>query len=182
MKRESRTVDRSHQVDSPSQRHLPLVGLLVDARAELMAFAVASGLRVLHAMLEDDRTAVCGLRPAGRGAVLVGVTTRQYHRSLELVGADVPTRGTSKSAVSRRFVAKTTAQLTAWRSTALDLVGLLIDGVHIGEHCIVLALGIDRTGANTRSASGTAPPRIPPSVRVFWPISTVVASAPIAVS
>src|SRR5882672_4180813 len=29
---------------------------------------------------------------------------------------------------------------------ALDLVGLLIDGVHIGEHCIVLALGIDRTG------------------------------------
>jgi len=62
MKRESRTVDRSHQVDSPSQRHLPLVDLLVDTRAELMELAVASGLKVLHAMLEDDRTAICGPR------------------------------------------------------------------------------------------------------------------------
>ncbi len=29
---------------------------------------------------------------------------------------------------------------------AVDLVGLLVDGVHIGEHCIVAALGIDHTG------------------------------------
>ena len=43
MKRESRTVDRSHQVDSSTQRHLPLVDLLVDMRAELMELAVASG-------------------------------------------------------------------------------------------------------------------------------------------
>ncbi len=28
----------------------------------------------------------------------------------------------------------------------IDLVALLIDGVHIGEHCILIALGIDRTG------------------------------------
>jgi hypothetical protein len=41
MKRESRTVDRSHQVDSPLQRHLPLVDLLVDARAELMDIVVS---------------------------------------------------------------------------------------------------------------------------------------------
>jgi hypothetical protein len=54
-------------------------------------------------------------------------------------------RGTSKSAVSRRFVAKTAAQLAA-AIDALDLVGLLVDGVHIGEHCIVVALGIDHVG------------------------------------
>ena len=30
---------------------------------------------------------------------------------------------------------------------ALDLVGLLIDGVHVGGHCIVVALGIDKMGA-----------------------------------
>ena len=81
--------------------------------------------------------------------MLIGVATRQYGRSLEPTGPDVQTRGTSKSAVSRRFVAKTAAQLTAWRSTALDaldLVALLIEGVHIGEHCIVVALGIDHTG------------------------------------
>jgi hypothetical protein len=66
MKRESRTVDRSHQVDSISQRHLPLVDLLVDTRAELMELAVASGLQVLTTMLEDDRTAICGPRYAHR--------------------------------------------------------------------------------------------------------------------
>src|SRR5204863_8434687 len=62
MKRESRTVDRSHQVDSATQRHLPLVDRLVDTRAELMELAVASGLKVLTTMLEVDRTAICGPR------------------------------------------------------------------------------------------------------------------------
>ena len=82
--------------------------------------------------------------------MLIGVATRQYARSLEPLGADVTTRGTSKSAVSRRVVAQTQAQLDAWRATpldALDLVGLLIDGVHVGGHCIVVALGIDKMGA-----------------------------------
>ena len=71
-------------------------------------------------------------------------------RSLDPLGAEIPTRGTSKSAVSRRFVAHTHAQLDAWRATPLDdldLAVLLIDGVHIGEHCIVVALGLDHTGA-----------------------------------
>ena len=57
---------------------------------------------------------------------------------------------TSKSAVSRRFVAQTQAQLDAWRATPLDdleLVALLIAGVHVGGHCIVVALGLDKTGA-----------------------------------
>lgn len=63
MKRKSRTVDRPGQVDSPRiQRHLPLVDLLVDTRVELMELAAASGLKVLHTMLEEDRTAVCGPR------------------------------------------------------------------------------------------------------------------------
>jgi putative transposase len=205
MKRESRTVDRAHQVDLPTQRHLPLVDLLIDTRAELMELAVASGLKVLTTMLEADRTALCGPRyqhqaeraasragrvcsevvlggrkvqirrprvraeghevalptfeafadtdPLNRRVVeqmLLGVATRQYGRSLEPTGPEIRMRGTSKSAVSRRFVAKTKSQLAAWRSTALDaldLVALLLDGVHIGEHCIVVALGIDQTGA-----------------------------------
>ena len=82
--------------------------------------------------------------------MLIGVATRQYGRSLEPLGADVRTRGTSKSAVSRRFVAQTQAQLDAWQATPLDdleLVALLIDGVHVGGHCIVVALGLDKTGA-----------------------------------
>ncbi len=77
--------------------------------------------------------------------MLVGVATRQYARSLEPLGPEMKSRGTSKSAVSRRFVARTTAQLAAWQSApldALDLVALLIDGVHLGDHCLIVALGI----------------------------------------
>ncbi len=81
--------------------------------------------------------------------MLVGIATRQYARSLEPVPSDVVSRGTSKSSVSRPFVAKTTAQLRAWQSTpldGLDLVALLLDGVHIGEHCLIVALGIAADG------------------------------------
>ena len=81
--------------------------------------------------------------------MLVGVATRRYARSLEPVPATVTSRGTSKSAVSRRFVAKTAAQLAAWQRApldALDLVGLLIDGVHVGDHCLIVALGIGADG------------------------------------
>lgn len=205
MKKQSRTVIRRGQSESQGQRHLPLVDILVDTQVELQELVVASGLKVLEAMLEEDRVAVCGPRYAHQPArqayraghapseavlggrkvairrprvrrdgqevalptmqacaatdplarrvveqMLVGVATRQYARSLEPLGADVATRGTSKSAVSRRFVAQTQAQLDAWRATPLDeldFVALLIDGVQVGGHCIVVALGIDTMGA-----------------------------------
>ena len=76
--------------------------------------------------------------------MLVGVATRQYARSLELMPSTVVTRGTSKSAVSRRFVAKTRAQLAAWQSASLeglDLVALVLEGVDVGEHCLIVAPG-----------------------------------------
>ena len=87
--------------------------------------------------------------------LLVGVSTRGYARSLEPLPADIPSRSVSKSTVSRRFVAKTAAQLAAWQATPLDeldLAGLLLDGVHIGEHCVVVALGIGVDG--TKHALG----------------------------
>jgi putative transposase len=199
----SRTA-RSIPQDDPPVRHLPLVDLLVDTRTELFELAMRSGLRVVTAMLEEDRTALCGPRyahqprryasragtvpsevvlggrkvaiqrprvrtaagevplptfqtmaqtdPLDRRVVeqmLVGVATRQYARSLEPIAADVESRGTSKSAVSRRFVAKTRAQLETWQAApldGLDLVGLLLDGVHVGEHCLIVALGIAADG------------------------------------
>lgn len=81
--------------------------------------------------------------------MLVGVATRQYARSLEPLGADITSHGTSKSAVSRRFVARTKVQLEAWQAQPLDalgLVGLLLDGVHVGEHCLIVALGLAADG------------------------------------
>jgi putative transposase len=51
--------------------------------------------------------------------------------------------------VSRRFVAATEtalAELLAADLSKLDLVGLMIDGVHFGEHTSVVALGIGIDG------------------------------------
>ena len=62
MKKQSHTVPRRRQSASPASRHLPLVDILIDAQAELQELVIASGLRVLEAMLEEDRAAVCGPR------------------------------------------------------------------------------------------------------------------------
>ena len=64
MKKQSRTVPHRRQSVSPTPRHLPLVDILIDTQAELQELVVASGLKVLEAMLEDDRVAVCGPRYA----------------------------------------------------------------------------------------------------------------------
>jgi putative transposase len=70
---------------------------------------------------------------------------------LEPVGARIEqaATATSKSAVSRRFVAATEtalAEMLAADLSGLDLVALMVDGVHFGEHCCVVALGIDIEG------------------------------------
>ena len=67
MKQQSRTVTRRRQSESPSVRHLPLVEILMDTEAELQELVVASGLKVLEAMLEEDRAA-CGPRYAHQAA------------------------------------------------------------------------------------------------------------------
>jgi transposase-like protein len=79
----------------------------------------------------------------------LGVATRKYARSLEPLPQSVETRGVSKSAVSRRFVALTTEKLSEWMSRALgalDIWGVFIDGIHFGEHVVLCALGVDGAG------------------------------------
>jgi transposase-like protein len=83
--------------------------------------------------------------------MLAGLSTRRYPAALEPVGArtEQAATATSKSAVSRRFVAQTEtalAQLLAADLSGLDLVALMIDGVHFGEHTCVVALGIGIDG------------------------------------
>ena len=68
MKQQSRTVPRRRQSVSPTPRHLPLVDILIETQAELQELVVASGLKVLEAMLEEDRAAVCGPRYAHQPA------------------------------------------------------------------------------------------------------------------
>jgi transposase-like protein len=95
-----------------------------------------------------------GTEVLGRMAMermLAGLSTRHYPGGLEPVGAraEQAASATSRSAVSRRFVTATEtalAQLLAADLRRLDLVAFMVDGVHFGEHCCVVALGIDIDG------------------------------------
>ena len=202
MKRESRTVRGSGEAAAPC-RQLRLLNVAVDVGTELWDVVIRAGLTVVEALLEEDRTALCGPRyrhDRGRSAaragtvasqivlggrkvavrrprvrdqegevalptfqqlaatdplnrriveqMVLGVATRRYARSLEGVDA-VAAHGISKSSVSRRFVARTRAQVAAWQSRPLhdvDLAVICIDGVHFAGHCLVVALGIDTGG------------------------------------
>lgn len=177
---------------------LPVLGVLVAMRDALMDLVIGSGLDVLRALLEQERTALCGpryehqaerratragyaqgelvlggrrvaiRRPRVRSTdgkevplpswekfsaedpltaraleqMLVGVTTRKYARSLEPVPAEVKTRGTSKSAVSRRFVDATAEALEQKMSKSLgglELAALMLDGIVCGAHTVLVA-------------------------------------------
>ena len=83
--------------------------------------------------------------------MLAGLSTRRYPVGLEPVGqqVDESCSATSKSAVSRKFVARTEtalAELLSRDLSGLDLVALMIDGVHFAESCCVVALGIGIDG------------------------------------
>jgi len=81
--------------------------------------------------------------------MMLGVATRKYERSLEPVAPGLRTRGTSKSAVSRRFVAATKSNVAAWLKrdlSGIDMVALMIDGMHVEEHVLLVALAIDSEG------------------------------------
>jgi len=69
---------------------------------------------------------------------------------LEPLPPAVAARGTSKSAVSERFVYGTErklAELMGRELSSLSLAALLIDGVHFGEHVVLAAVGVDAHGA-----------------------------------
>lgn len=81
--------------------------------------------------------------------MIVGVSTRDYHRSLEKPPEDLRSRSTGKSSVSRRFVRGTQQQLAQVVSRSLEgieLVALYLDGVHIADHVVVTAVGVDAVG------------------------------------
>jgi putative transposase len=202
-----RTVDPHSQHPAMQQRVLPIVGALMEVRHAFQGLCVQAGLQVITALMEEDRTALCGpkgvpdeARQAVRGghtpasivlagqrmaiqrprardlergeislpsfewasdtdvldratlaAVAAGVSTRRYARLQpelpEGVRATQPS--TSKSAVSRRFVEMSSQQLKTWLSASighLDLPVVMIDGIHLADSVILVALGIDDKG------------------------------------
>jgi len=83
--------------------------------------------------------------------MLAGISTRKYPVALEPVGEAVErsATSTSKSAISRRFVAATAEHLAELCARPLDQARwpiVMLDGVHLGEHLLVVALGVTDDG------------------------------------
>jgi transposase-like protein len=144
-----------HDPDRAAVRHghgagsVSLGGRRVPVERPRMRAADGSGeLAVASYELFSD-TEVLGRMALER--MLAGLSTRRYPVALEPVGArtEQAATSTSRSAVSRRFVAQTQTALAALLAadlSCLDLVALMIDGVHFGEHTCVVALGIGIDG------------------------------------
>ena len=81
--------------------------------------------------------------------ILLGVSTRGYDASVPPAPIGTRSRGTSRSAVSRRLVRKMGEKMKASLTSSLAevrLVGLLVDGIGVGDHTIVVALGVTTEG------------------------------------
>src|SRR5260370_40893085 len=82
--------------------------------------------------------------------VLIGVATRKYARSIRLPDGDLAgqaMRATTKSSVSRGFVALSTAKLKEWLAAALSPLDLLViqsNGLRVEEPWLGAANGIAR--------------------------------------
>jgi putative transposase len=83
--------------------------------------------------------------------MLAGLATRRHRAAGEPVGAAIQAtaRATSKSAVSRRFVAQTARaleELLGRDLSELKVAVLMVDGITIAEHCCVVTLAIMADG------------------------------------
>lgn len=171
MKKPAKEAPRS-QASLFTEVLLPLAAVI---RGDLLALVHQLGMQAIAAMLEAERTKLCGERykhDASRSAtragstrgelalggrrvsvrrprvtdreghevpleawtklsgtdpldaraleqMAIGVATRKYARSLETLPDEIASRGTSKSAVSRRFVALTADKLKDWMARSL---------------------------------------------------------------
>src|SRR6059036_3177210 len=81
--------------------------------------------------------------------LLAGVSMRHYEGSLEARPSGRPTRGSSKSAVSRTVVRRTRQRLQEYlarRLDGLEMVALFMDGVVVAHQTAIVVLGITRDG------------------------------------
>ena len=87
-----------------------------------------------------------GMSTRMRDVLLRGISTRQY---AEVLPEMASTCGVSKSNVSREAVeasAEALQELLERRFDEIDLLVIYIDGMQFGEHHIISAVGVDRSG------------------------------------
>lgn len=87
--------------------------------------------------------------------LVCNVSTRKYARVVHRCADEL---GISKSAVSRQFVkqsAQAWAQLMSRDLSQIDFIAMYVDGVIVGKHHIIAAVGVDAQGA--KHVLGLAP-------------------------
>src|SRR6266487_1160623 len=175
MKTVSRDQVGQEELALPPRVQEALGELVGSAKEGLLALSVGVGLGVLAELMEEEvdevvgakgkhdpeRSAVrhghesgevtLGGRRVGVERMLAGVSTRRYRRTQEPVGAELEAsaRSTSRSSVSREFVARTRDNLLGLMSRRLDdlrLAVLMLDGIELKGRCCVVALGITTDG------------------------------------
>ena len=198
---------RARFPDLPDEVRLALSEAAASAREGLLAMSVATGLTVMHAMMQAEITDLAGpkgrhdpdraavrhghapssvtlgarrvpvTRPRARrtggtevqldtfaafaaddlladavpARMLAGLACRRSTAGSEPVGERIEAgaRSTSRSAVSRRFVRATETalgELLARDLSDLAVAAMMIDGVHLGDHLMVVALAITTDG------------------------------------
>lgn len=190
--------------DAEVQISLPVGNVLRDVHSAFFGLCIHAGKAVLGAMMEAERTALCGpkgvpdtgrtayrgghtrswvtlggrriaiARPRARAlqagelalptftwaaqddplnaatlaAMAARVSTRRYQTTLDPLPVGEAQSAVSRSAVSRRFVALSAAQLQRWlaRRIEVELPVVMIDGIHLMERVVLVALGFDAQG------------------------------------
>jgi putative transposase len=143
-----------HDLDRTASRHGTAPGSVVLGGRRVPVDRPRARARDGHEVQLDTYTAFADDDLLGQVVMermLQGLATRRHRAAAEPVGAAVEAeaRATSKSAVSRRFVAQTSkalAELLGRDLTDLHVACLMIDGVTIAEHCCVVALAICADG------------------------------------
>ena len=147
--------DGQHNPDRAGYRHGTEAGAVTLGGRRLAVtrprVRAADGSGELHLASYDLFSSTEILGQLALEKMLAGLSSRRYPHGLEPAGQAVEAQAasTSKSAVSRRFVAATEtalAELMTRRLDGLDLVALMVDGVHFGEHTCIVALGIGIDG------------------------------------
>jgi transposase-like protein len=80
--------------------------------------------------------------------MLAGLSSRRYAAGLEPIG-ELSASGMGRSSVSQRFIEGTQrklAELLGRDLSELELVAIFVDGIELGDHCCVVALGVDAQG------------------------------------
>ena len=81
--------------------------------------------------------------------MIVGVSTRNFERTLDELPEEMESHGTSRSAVSRHFKDKAEKQLEEWVTRSLadeDLVAIMVDGIVVRRQTVLVALGVTKEG------------------------------------